>query len=255
MFDSSLQWNVHLLIAAVQTGHSLYLTALPIIIKERCLNSSGDGGSPNSTAEEGWEKSISRVYTTCRILKQLVPIVPCLLLARLGDRGWRRVTMAVPLLGLVLARVVMLLMLTLDWQLEVLYVEVALAGLCGGMTAVSSGTLTLLSLSCAKQERSMQLMRAEVTGGVAGVFGSVASGYLYNVTAGSLKPGVVTMTLCLLINATCMVYVLFFLEVSAILLLLVQLLLLVCYNTQQSNLFLYLLVLILAVGDRSIHQI
>lgn len=236
MFDSSLQWSLHPLIAAVQTGNSLYVTALPIIIKERCLNYSRDGGSPNSTAEDGWQKSISRAYTTCRILSQLVPIVPCLLLARLGDRGWRRVPIAVPLLGLILARVVMLLMLTLEWQLEVLYLEVALAGLCGGVMAVSGGTLTLLSLSCTKQERSLLLLRAEVTSGVAGMFGSVASGYLYNVTAGGLKPGVVTMMLCLLINATCTVYVLFFLEVSARLLLL--LLLLVWYSAQQFNLFL-----------------
>lgn len=228
MSDRRLQWSLHPLIAAVQTGQSLYVTALPIIIKERCLNSSSDAGSPNSTAEDGWQKSISRVYTTSRILSQLVPIVPCLLLARLGDRGWRRVPMAVPLLGLVLARVVMLLMLTLDWQLEVLYMEVVLAGLCGGVTAVSSGTLALLSLSCAKEERSLQLMKAEVTSGVAGMFASVASGYLYNVTTGGLKPGVVTMTLCLLINATCTVYVLFCLEVSAVGLVV----LLVCYQTQ-----------------------
>lgn len=232
MFDSSLQWSLHPLIAAVQTGHSLYVTALPIIIKERCFNSSRDGVTPNSTAEDGWQKSISKVYTTCRILSQLVPIVPCLLLARLGDQGWRRVPMAIPLLGLVLARAVMLLMLTLDWQLEVLYVEVALAGLCGGVTAVSGGTITLLSLSCAKHERSLLLMRAEVTSGVAGMLGSVASGYLYNVTAGGLKPGVVTMMLCLLINATCTVYVVFFLEVSAI----PRLRLLLCCETQQINL-------------------
>lgn len=124
--------------------------------------------------------------------------------------------MAVPLLGLVLARLVLLLMLTLDWQLEVLYAEVVLAGLCGGVTAVSGGTVTLLSLSCGKRERSVLLMRAEVTRGVAGMLGSVASGYLYHVTAGGLKPGVVTMSLCLLINAVCALYVLFFLEVSAI---------------------------------------
>lgn len=215
MFDSSLQWSLHPLVAAVQTGDSLYLTALPIIIKERCLNS-----SRNSTAEDAWHKSISRVYTTCSILSQLVPIVPCLLLSLLGDRGWRRVPMAVPLLGLVLARLVVLLMLTLGWQLEVLYMEVVLAGLCGGVTTVTGATLTLLSLSCANQERSLLLMRAEVSRGVAGMFGSVASGYLYNVTAGGLKPGVVTISLCLLINATCTVYVLFFLKVSTIPLLL-----------------------------------
>lgn len=215
MSGSSLQWSLHPLIAAVQTGDSLYATALPIIIKERCLNSTRDGDS-NSTAEDGWQKSISRVYTTCRILSQLAPIVPCLVLARLGDRGWGKAPIVVPLLGLVLARVVMLLMLTLDWRLEVLYMEVALAGVCGGVTAVSAGTLTLLSLSCAKLERSLLLMRAELTSGIAGMLGSVASGYLYNVTAGGLKPGVMTMMLCLLINASCTLYVLFFLEVSAI---------------------------------------
>lgn len=203
------------MIAAVQTGDSLYVTALPIIIKERCINSS-TAGDLNSTAEDGWQSSISRVYTTCRILSQLAPIVPCLVLARLGDRGWRKVPIVVPLLGLILARLVMLLMLTLDWHLEVLYMEVALAGVCGGVTAVSAGTLTLLSLSCANLERSLLLMRAEVTSGIAGMLGSVASGYLYNVTAGGLKPGAVTMMLCLLINASCTVYVLFFLEVSAI---------------------------------------
>lgn len=213
MDDNSLQWSIHPLIAAVQIGNSLYVTALPMMMKDRCINSTRDGAS-NSTSEDSWQNSMSSFYMTCKILSQLLPIIPCLFLARLGDRGWRKVAIVVPLLGLILARVVMLLMLTLDWPLEVLYMEVTLAGVCGGVTAVWGETLTLLSLSSTKQDRSHLLMRAEVTNGIAGMMGSVASGYLYSVTAAGFKPGVMTMMLCLLTNVICTLYVIFFLQVS-----------------------------------------
>lgn len=74
--------------------------------------------------------------------------------------------------------------------------------------------MTLLSLSSAEQDRSILMMSAELTSGVAGVVGCVASGYLFGLTAAGLRPGVVTVTTSLLLLALCVLYIVFFLQVS-----------------------------------------
>ncbi|GLD45593.1 deoxyribonuclease gamma-like protein [Lates japonicus] len=163
---------------------------------------------------DSWQTTMSNFYMTYKILSQLIPILPGLFLARLGDRGWRKMPIVVPLIGLILSRLVMLLMLTLDWPLEVLWVEVTLKGLCGGFVVFWGGSMTLLSLSSAEQDRSKLMMTAELTNGIAGVVGCVASGHLFDFTTVSLRPGVMTMVVCLLLFAFCVLYTIFFLEVG-----------------------------------------
>lgn len=212
MYESKLPWSIQPVVAGVQLGNSLFLTALPMVVKERCINATRD--SLNSTSMDSWQSTMSSFYMTYKILGQLMPILPGLFLAWLGDRGWRKTPIVVPLIGFILSRLVMLLMLTLDWPLEVLWVEVTLSGLCGGFVVFWGGTMTLLSLSSAEQDRSRLMMRAELTNGIAGVVGCVASGHLFDLSAAGLRPGVMTVVVCLLLYAFCVLYIIFFLQVS-----------------------------------------
>lgn len=140
---------------------------------------------------------MSSFYMTYKILSQLMLILLGLIVAWLGDRGWWKTTITVPLTGFNLSRLVILLMLTLDCPLEVMWVGVTITGLCGGLPVFWGGTMTLLSLSSDQQDRSRLMMRAELTSGIAGVVGCVASGHLFDLTAAGLRPGVLTMVVCL----------------------------------------------------------
>nr|XP_057908603.1 thymic stromal cotransporter homolog [Doryrhamphus excisus] len=208
--DHSL-WGIQLVATGVQLGNSFFLTVLPIVVKERYIIAS------NSTKmEDNWQISVSSFFMTYRVLCQLVPILPGFFLAWLGDMGWRKSPIAVPLLGLILSRLVLLLMLILDWPLEVLWVEVIITALCGGSTVFWSGIMTLLSLSSTGQDRSKLLMRAELINGISGVVGCMTGGHLYDLSSPTLKPGAITLLVCLLLHAFCMVYIIFFLQVKAL---------------------------------------
>ncbi|XP_061759094.1 solute carrier family 46 member 2 isoform X1 [Nerophis ophidion] len=202
-------WGIQLVATGVQLGNSFFLTVLPMVLRERHM------AATNSTqTEDGWRVSVSGFFVTYRVLSQLVPVLPGLLLAWLGDAGWRRSLVVVPLLGLLLSRLAMLLMLVLDWPLQVLWVEVVLTGLCGGSTVFCSGIMTLLSLSSAGQDRSKLLMRVELISGLSGVVGCMTAGHLYDVCGPTLRPGVLILMLCLLLHALCLFYILLFLQVG-----------------------------------------
>ncbi|XP_054640332.1 thymic stromal cotransporter homolog isoform X2 [Dunckerocampus dactyliophorus] len=204
--DHSL-WGIQLVAAGVQLGNSFFLTVLPMVVKERYIVAS------NSTqADDSWQISVSSFFMTYRVLSQLVPILPGFFLAWLGDIGWRKSLIAVPLLGLMLSRLVLLLMLLRDWPLEVLWVEVLITALCGGSTVFWSGIMTLLSLSSTGRNRSKLLMRAELISGISGVVGCMTGGHLYDLSSPTVRPGVITFLVCLLLHAFCMLYIIFFLQ-------------------------------------------
>ncbi|XP_061666028.1 solute carrier family 46 member 2-like [Syngnathoides biaculeatus] len=212
MHRGHLLWGIQLVATGVQLGNAFFLTILPMVIKERYVNATSQSDSNLSRKDDGWQVSVSSFFMTYRVLNQLVPILPGLFLAWLGDTGWRKSLIALPLLGLTLSRLVVLFMLILNWPLKVLWVEVVLTGLCGGSTVFWSGVMTLLSLSSTGRDRSKLLMRAEFISGLSGVVGSLTAGHLYDFCSSTLRPGVVTLLLCFLLHASCMLYVIFFLQ-------------------------------------------
>ncbi|KAM9855168.1 solute carrier family 46 member 2-like [Aulostomus maculatus] len=212
MHETLAPWGIQLVVAGVQLGNSLFLTALPIVVKERCINASSSSTSNSTLMEDSWQTAVSSFYITYKVVSQMVSIIPGLCLAWLGDKGWRRALIVVPLMGFVLSRLTMLLMLTLDWPLEVLWVEVTITALCGGINVFWSGTMTLLSLSSSDQDRSKIMMRTELTSGIAGLVGCMASGHLFDVTSGSLRPGVLTMVVSLILFGFCIFYILCILQ-------------------------------------------
>ncbi|XP_078144452.1 solute carrier family 46 member 2-like [Centroberyx gerrardi] len=198
------------------------MTALQIIVKDRCTNASNATNSTNSSAinstsmEDSLQNAMSSFYMIYRPLIQLVPILPGLFLAWLGDRGWRKAPIVAPLVGFMLSRLLLLLMLLLDWPLEILWPEAILLGLSGGFGVYWGGTMALVSLGSTEQDRSKFMMRAELVNGLAGLVGCAVSGHLFSLSTGSLRPGVVTMVVCLLLYAFCLLYTIFFLQVKQI---------------------------------------
>ncbi|XP_049608382.1 solute carrier family 46 member 2-like [Syngnathus scovelli] len=214
--DRTLVWSIQLVATAVQLGNAFFLTVLPMVVKERYVNATSQSITNQSCLEESWQVSVSNFFMTYRVLSQLVPILPGLFLAWLGDMGWRKSLITFPLLGLMLSRLVVLLMLMLDWPLQILWMEVIITGLCGGSAVFWSGIMTLLSLSSTEEDRSKLLMRAELLSGLSGVVGCMTAGHLYNISSPTLRPGVVTLLLCFLLHASSMLYVIFFLQARAL---------------------------------------
>uniref|UniRef100_A0A3Q2Z0L5 Solute carrier family 46 member 2 n=1 Tax=Hippocampus comes TaxID=109280 RepID=A0A3Q2Z0L5_HIPCM len=215
MHRDHLLWSIQLVAAGVQLGNAFFLTVLPMVMKERYVNATSQSDTNLSRLEDSWQVSVSSFFMTYRVLSQLVPILPGFFVAWLGDMGWRKSLIMLPLLGLMLSRLVVLFMLILDWPVKILWVEVIITALCGGSTVFWSGIMTLLSLGSTSQDRSKVLMRAELISGLSGVVGCMTAGHLYNVSSTNLRPGVVTLLICVLFHGSCMIYVIFFLQASA----------------------------------------
>ncbi|KAM3617553.1 uncharacterized protein V6R79_008068 [Siganus canaliculatus] len=213
MLSHTPYWSIQPVVAGVQLGSSLFLTTLPMVVKERCVNISGDDAL-NSTLTDSWQSNMSTFYMTYKSLSQVLPVISGLFLAHLGDRGWRKSPIVVPLIGCILSRLVMVLMLMQDWSLEVLWIEVTIRGICGGLPVFWSNIMALLSLNSTQQDRSRLMMRAELTKGIAGAVGCVVSGHLFNLTPSGSRPGVLTMVVCLLLYACCVLYIVFLLQVG-----------------------------------------
>uniref|UniRef100_H3D6R2 Solute carrier family 46 member 2 n=1 Tax=Tetraodon nigroviridis TaxID=99883 RepID=H3D6R2_TETNG len=142
---------------------------------------------------------------------KLVPILPALLLARLGDRGWRRAPIVVSLSGYLVARVGLLLLLLFRLPLEVMFGLVVVFELGGGYCAFWSGVMTLTSIGTAAEERSKVIMGVELLYGMAGLVGSLVSGHLYPLLSSSLGSGT------LLVAASILLHVLSLLQAAVLL--------------------------------------
>lgn len=135
-----------------QLGNTLSETALVMVVKDRCANATyPDSGL---SREESQQKAMSDFYMTYNLIVMLTPIIPSLLLAKLGDRGWRRAPIVVSLSGYLLARLGLLLVLVFRLPLEVMFGAAVLFELCGGYCAFWSGVMTLTSIGADPDERS-----------------------------------------------------------------------------------------------------
>ncbi|CAG04896.1 unnamed protein product [Tetraodon nigroviridis] len=81
-----------------QLSSTFFDTALLMVVKERSANAS----YPDLSRGDSQQKAMSDFYMVYNLIVKLVPILPALLLARLGDRGWRRAPIVVSLSGYLL---------------------------------------------------------------------------------------------------------------------------------------------------------
>lgn len=135
-----------------QLGSTFFDTALLMVVKGRYANAT----YPDShlSREASQQKAMSDFYMTFNLIIELTPILPALLLARLGDRGWRRVPIVVPLSGYLVTRLALLLVVVFRLPLEVMFGAAVLFELSGGYCAFWPGVMTLTSLGTTANDRS-----------------------------------------------------------------------------------------------------
>ncbi|KAF7701358.1 thymic stromal cotransporter homolog [Silurus meridionalis] len=184
-----------------QVASSFFDTGLQLVVQQRFEN--------NTTRLGGGEEhtqSIAGFYMIFNILTKLVAIIPACLLARLADQGNRKLPVVMPLIGYFVSRALLLFVIVFDWRVEVMYAAPVVSGLCGGFSSYWPGVIALVSLSTSEEARSLRIMRTELTYGVAGFLGSLASGHLFQLEADGPGQGVVLSCASVALYFACLVY-------------------------------------------------
>lgn len=135
-----------------QLGSTLFETALLMVVKDRSVNATYPDA--HLSREDSQQKAITDFYMAYNLIIRLLPILPALLLARLGDRGWRRAPIVVPMSGYLLSRLALLLVVVFRLPLEVMFGAAVVFGLSGGFCAYWPGVMTLASLGSTATDRS-----------------------------------------------------------------------------------------------------
>ncbi|XP_017345476.1 thymic stromal cotransporter homolog [Ictalurus punctatus] len=190
-----------------QIASSFFDTGLQMVVKQRYENTTIPGAG-------GEHRSIADFYMVFNILTKVVPIFPAFLLAQIGDKGYRKVPVVVPLIGYFVSRALLLLVIAFDWRVEVMYASPVVNGLCGGFSSYWPGVITLVSLSTSEEVRSLRIMRTELTYGLAGFLGSLASGHLFQLYALGHRQGFVLSCMSVVLYFVCLVYAAFILQVN-----------------------------------------
>uniref|UniRef100_A0A8D0CQ24 Solute carrier family 46 member 2 n=1 Tax=Sander lucioperca TaxID=283035 RepID=A0A8D0CQ24_SANLU len=181
-----------------QLGSTLFETALLMVVKDRSVNATYPDA--HLSREDSQQKAITDFYMAYNLIIRLLPILPALLLARLGDRGWRRAPIVVPMSGYLLSRLALLLVVVFRLPLEVMFGAAVVFGLSGGFCAYWPGVMTLASLGSTATDRSKVGALMELLYGAAGLVGSLVSGHLFLLYSFSLKHGIVLLTVSALLH-------------------------------------------------------
>lgn len=142
--------RVELTVVLQHLSNAFSDTALLMVVKERSASAS----HPGLSQENSQQKALSDFYMIYILIIKLVPILPALLLARLGDRGQRRAPIVVSLSGYLVVRVGLLLLVLFHLPLEAMFGFVALCELGGGFCVFWSSVMTLTSIGTTAEERS-----------------------------------------------------------------------------------------------------
>ncbi|XP_051973013.1 thymic stromal cotransporter homolog [Xyrauchen texanus] len=206
-----MSWRQYIapLVFCAQVASSFFDTALQMVVKERCAN---------TTDPDSEQKAITNFNMIFNMILKFVPIVPAILLAKVGDKGYRKVPIFVPLIGYLVSRTLLLLDIVLEWPLQVLYAVPVIHGLCGGFASYWAGVMALVSVCATEDKRSLRIMRTELVYGIAGFIGSLASGHLFNLYTVDLKHGVILSGLSVLFYFFCLIYAAVILRVDNIVL-------------------------------------
>ncbi|MGH0132590.1 UNVERIFIED_CONTAM: hypothetical protein FKN15_050129 [Acipenser sinensis] len=190
-------------------GSSFYDTALTLVIYSRCNETSGGQSDEAQTLSSDF----FRVYSSLGSLVSLLSTVP---LGRLADHRGQKVLLVVPQLGSILGKSFLLFLILYRLPLYVLYVGVCLHGICGGSPAYWSGVISLAAMRSGPRSRSMRLNSVDFVSGVAGIIGSLISGYVYRVKVSDGQTGVLLIFVSLLVCGAGLFYSAFILNYPAI---------------------------------------
>lgn len=195
-------------VLCAQVASSFYDTGLQSVVKERYENNS------LFTDSDSQQKAISNFYMVYTMLGKFIPILPAIILAKCGDKGYRKLPIVVPMIGYFVSRLSLVFVIMFNWPVEVLYGGAVVQGLCGGFASYWAGVMALVSLSTSEDERSISIMRMELVYGLAGLFGSLASGHLFQLYTVALKSGVILVGLSVLLYFLCFLYSTFVLQIA-----------------------------------------
>ncbi|XP_069486743.1 solute carrier family 46 member 2 [Ambystoma mexicanum] len=207
-----LAWRswVEPVVAGAQLASSFYDTGLLMVVKNYYNTSNS---SAAESAKDAQQKAISNFYIIYNLLFGLCPLLSAYALGWLGDRRHRKITICVPLLGYLVSRLFLLLVILLEWPIEVMYGSAALNGLTGAFTTYWAGIMALGSLGSTERGRSLRLIVIELTYGVAGFVGSMASGHLFINFSANYHQGTVLVSCSLACYLFCLMYSIFVLKV------------------------------------------
>lgn len=195
-----------------ELASALFDTALQVVVKDRSANAT----NPDTSREESQQRAMTNFYMTYNLIIHLTPILPALILARLGDRGWRKAPIVVPLCGYLLSRIILLLVVLLHLPLKVMFGAATIFGLSGGYCAFWPGVMTLVSLSSTTTERSKVIMRVEVLYGAAGIVGSLVSGHLFQLYSSTLGQGTILLIVSVVLLSLSLLQSIFLLQVKQV---------------------------------------
>ncbi|KAL6472865.1 hypothetical protein MHYP_G00190530 [Metynnis hypsauchen] len=202
--------HVEPVVFCAQMACSFFDTGLQMVVKQRSENVT----SPSDPHEE--QNAIANFYMVFTMLTDFIPILPAIILARIADKGYRKVPIIVPLVGYSLSRALLLLVIWLEWRIEVMYVAPVIYGLCGGFSSYWAGVMALVSVSTSEEERSLRIMRIELVYGIAGFMGSLASGHLFQLYTVGMKQGVLLASMSVMLYVVCLLYATCILKVSQV---------------------------------------
>ncbi|XP_028660793.1 thymic stromal cotransporter homolog isoform X1 [Erpetoichthys calabaricus] len=201
---------------SAEIASTLYDTGLLMVVKGR-YNASCNSSFINTSVngDDLQQKAISNFYMIYDIIFGLSPTLTAFYLARLGDKGYRKLPICCPLLGYVISRAMLLLVVLLGWPLQVMFGAVALQGLSGGFSSYWAGVMAIASDQSSERQRSVQLVRVEVVYGVAGFIGSMASGYVFSIDASSEHQGIILAALSVCLFSLSLIYSLLILKIPS----------------------------------------
>ncbi|KAG9263480.1 hypothetical protein AMEX_G23522 [Astyanax mexicanus] len=211
-FARFIRQYVEPVVFCAQVASAFFDTGLQMVVKQRSQNSTSN--SSTTDHQDHSQNIIANFYMIFNMLTKFVPIIPALVLARIGDRGYRKVPIVVPLVGYTVSRALLLFVILLDWRIEVMYAAPVIHGLCGGFSSYWAGVMALVSVTTSEEDRSLRIMRTELVYGMAGFLGSLASGHLFQLYSVDIKQGVVLASMSVVLYVFCLLYATFVLKVS-----------------------------------------
>ncbi|NXA53458.1 TSCOT protein, partial [Nothocercus julius] len=169
--------------------------------------------SPSHALQDAQQKAVSNFYIIYNLVLGLSPLVSAYGLSKLGDKGHRKIPICIPLFGYLVSKSLLLLLILLNWPVEVMYGAAAFNGLTGGFTTLWAGVMALGSLGSSVSKRSLRLIVIELVYGLAGFLGSMASGYLFVGFSDRYREGTVLVGCSIACYAFCLLYSIFVLKV------------------------------------------
>ncbi|NXY81616.1 TSCOT protein, partial [Alcedo cyanopectus] len=202
-------------VAGSQVASAFYDTALLLVVKNyyNHTNTNTNTTASSHALEDAQQKAVSNFYIIYNLVLGLSPLASAYGLSKLGDRVHRKIPICFPLLGYLGSKTLLLLLILLDWPIEVMYGAAAFNGLTGGFTTLWAGVMALGSLRSSESRRSLRLIIIELVYGLSGFLGSMASGYLFVGFSDRYREGTVLVSCSIACYAFCLLYSTFVLTV------------------------------------------